>query len=79
MTFDKWFSKQSRLVQFILLILPVVGWIIEILTRLSVMLRTKKVEHIILFIIFLIAGWAWILGVIDLICVLVTGKQFMID
>ena len=42
MTFDKWFNKQSRLLKILLLILPVVGWIVECLIRLSVMLRTKR-------------------------------------
>ncbi|MBQ7642984.1 MAG: hypothetical protein IJS67_03685 [Clostridia bacterium] len=52
---------------------------VEILTRLSVMLRPQKVEHVVIFLIFAFAGWAWILGVIDLVYVVMNGKQFMID
>lgn len=44
MTFDKWFNSQSRLLKVLLLILPVVGWIVECLIRLSVMLRTKSLS-----------------------------------
>ena len=41
MTFDKWFYQQSKLVQVILLLIPFVGWVAELLIRLSVYLRTK--------------------------------------
>ena len=30
---EKWFEKQSRLVQIILLLIPVVNWVVEILVR----------------------------------------------
>lgn len=73
MTFDKWFNSQSKLLKIILLILPVVGWIVECLVRLSVALRTKSVLHIVIFLLFLLVGWGWFLGVIDLIYMLVTG------
>ena len=33
MTFDKWFEKQDRIVKIILLIIPFVGWIVEVLVR----------------------------------------------
>ena len=36
MKFDAWFNKQNRLIQIILLILPIVGWVTELLVRLSV-------------------------------------------
>ena len=28
-----WFNKQSRLVQIILLLIPIVNWVVEILVR----------------------------------------------
>ena len=77
MTFDKWFNKQSRLVQVLLLILPLVGWIVELLVRLSVALRTKSVLHIVVFVVFLVFGWGWFLGVLDLIYLLVKGHLFL--
>lgn len=36
---EKWFEKQSRLVQIILLIIPGVNWIIEVCVRWSHALR----------------------------------------
>lgn len=73
MKFDKWFNSQSVLLKAILLLIPVVNWVMELLIRLSVMLRTKSVLHIVVFIVFLCVGWGWFLGVIDFIYMLVTG------
>lgn len=73
MAFDKWFNSQSVLLKAILLLIPVVNWVMELLIRLSVMLRTKSVLHIVVFIVFLCVGWGWFLGVIDFIYMLVTG------
>ena len=67
MTFDKWFNSQSRLLKVLLLILPVVGWIVECLIRLSVMLRTKSLVHI------LLVGWTWLLCIVDLTYLIITG------
>lgn len=73
MAFDKWFNSQSLLLKAILLLIPGVNWVMELLIRLSVMLRTKSVLHIVVFIVFLCVGWGWFLGVIDFIYLLVTG------
>ena len=77
MTFDKWFNSQSRLIQIILLLIPVVGWIVECLVRLSVMLRTQSSVHIVVFIIFLLVGWGWILCIVDLIYLALTGHLIL--
>ena len=77
MTFDKWFNSQSRLIQVILLLIPIVGWIVECLVRLSVMLRTQSILHIIGFLLFLLVGWGWFLCIIDLVYLLVTGHLIL--
>ena len=73
MAFDKWFNSQSIVIKAILLLIPGVNWVMELLIRLSVMLRTKSVLHIVVFIVFLCVGWGWFLGVIDFIYMLLTG------
>ncbi len=78
MTFDKWFNEQSTLLKVILLI-PVVGWIVEVLVRLSVMLRTKSPVHIVVFLLFLLVGWGWFLGVIDLIYLCLKGHLILAE
>ena len=73
MAFDSWFNSQNRLVQVILLVIPFVGWVVECLVRLSIMLRTQSVLHIVVFLLFLIVGWGWFLCIIDLIYLVLTG------
>ena len=79
MQFDKWFNNQSTLLKVILLILPLVGWVVEVLLRLSVMLRTKSLVHIVVFVLFLLVGWGWFLGVIDLIYLVLKGHLILAD
>ena len=79
MTFDTWFNKQDTLIKVILLILPLVGWVVECLVRLSVALRTKSVVNIVVFVVFLVIGWGWFLGLLDLIYMIVTGHLFLAE
>ncbi len=77
MAFDKWFNSQDTLLKVILLIIPFVGWIVELLIRLSVMLEKKDVVSIVVFVLFLFVGWSWILCVIDLIYLVVKGHLIL--
>ena len=79
MTFDKWFNQQSVLVKAILLLLPVLGWVCECLVRLSVMLRTKNIIHVVVFLAFLFIGWGWFLGAIDFVYMLLTGHLILAE
>ena len=77
MNFDKWFNSQSVLLKAILLLIPGVNWVVECLIRLSVMLRTKSTIHIVVFLVFLLVGWVWFLGVIDFVYMLLTGHLIL--
>lgn len=61
----KWFNSCGRLVQIILLLIPVVNWIIEILVRASDFLDDKKLSSLLLFIIVIFGGL--FIGYIDLV------------
>ena len=76
MTFDKWFNKQGKLVQILLLLIPGVNWITELLVRWSVALRTKNLIHILIAIIA-IPGVGIIIGWLDLIWVLLNGRLIL--
>lgn len=76
MTVDKWFNSQSRLVQVILLLIPFVGWITELLVRLSVALRKHDLVSIIMAIVcFLPLGQ--IVGWIDIVWTLVFNHMIL--
>ncbi len=64
----KWFNKQSRLVQIILLLIPGVNWITEIIVRVSGVIQKPTLGNIlglIFGIIIPVFGW------IDLVWVLI--------
>ena len=71
MKFDKWFNKQSKLVQILLLLIPVVNWVTEVLVRWSVALKTKSVIHIVLALLVTVIGLGF--GWLDLIWILLFG------
>ena len=79
MTFDKWFNEQSRLVQVLLLIIPFVGWVIEILVRLSALLRNSSTTNILGLVLFIVIGGFWIPAVIDLIYLILNGKLILCE
>ena len=68
MTLDKWFNKQSRLVQILLLLIPVVNWVTEIGVRWSVALRKKDLVHLLVAVLVTFFGLAF--GWLDLVWIL---------
>ena len=79
LNFDKEFNKQSLLIKILLLIIPVVGWVTEILVRLSVAMRKQDLLHIVALIVFVLGGWGVILQILDLIYLLTKGHLFLAD
>lgn len=77
MEFDKWFEKQSLLVKVILLIIPFVGWVVEILVRLSAVLRNSSTLNIVGLILGVIGNWIW--SVIDLVYLLIKGTLLLLE
>lgn len=57
----KWFNKQSRLIQILLLLIPVVNWVVEVLVRWSAFLKSKSIITLIFAIIVtffgIVVGW----------------------
>ncbi len=58
----KWFNSQSRLVQILLLLIPVVNWIVEIGVRWSHFFDKKGFGSLLLAILVTVVGvvWGWI-------------------
>lgn len=77
MEFDKWFNKQSTLLKVILLIIPFVGWVVELLVRASVAVTKKDVVSIVVLVLFLVFGWTWLLCVIDLVYLILKGHLIL--
>ena len=73
----KWFNSLPRLVQFILLIIPFVGWIVEIYVRLTAMLQKTTTTNILGFVLFLLFGS--VLAYVDLVWVLLFKHLILAD
>jgi len=69
----KWFYSQSKLVQLILLILPLVGWIVELIVRWSSVFEKKSLWNLLWALIFTLIGWGWIFTSIDGIYLFIVG------
>lgn len=77
MEFDKWFKEQSLIVKVILLIIPFVGWIVEILVRISAVVRNGSTINIIGLVLGIIGNWIW--SVVDLIYLILTGDLLLLE
>ena len=73
----KWFNSLPRLVQFILLIIPFVGWIVAIYVRLTAMLQKTTAQNILGFVLFLFFGS--VLAYVDLVWVLLFKHLLLAD
>ncbi len=69
---DAWFHKQNKLIQVILLIIPVVNWFVEILVRWSAVLKKGGLISIVLAIIVTFGGL--FIGWVDAIWTLLFNK-----
>lgn len=76
MKFDKWFHSQSKLIQVILLLIPIVNWIVEILVRWSAFSRKGGVIRLIVCIIVTIPSGV-VVGWIDAIWTLLFNKLLL--
>lgn len=72
---DTWFHNRSKIVQVILLILPVINWFTEILVRWSAFLKKGGVLRLIVCIIVTIPAGI-IIGWLDAIWTLIFNKLF---
>ena len=75
MKFDKWFNKQSRLVQILLLLISFVNWVVELLVRWSVALRTKNIIHVVIAVLIIIVGMPF--GWLDLVWILIFNHMLL--
>ena len=78
-TFYKWFNSQSVLLKVILLVIPFVGWVIELLVRGSRAYDKKDTVSIVMFVLFVVVGWGWFLNLVDIIYMVLTGHLILAE
>ena len=74
MNFDEWFDYQSKLVRIVLLFIPVIGWVVEILVRISALMKKKCRMNVVGLVVFILLGWAWIPVIIDTLYLVIFDK-----
>ena len=74
MNFDEWFNYQSKMVQVVLLFIPVVGWVVEILVRISALIKKRCQMNVVGLVVFILLGWAWLPVIIDMFYLAFTDK-----
>lgn len=53
---EKWFKKQSRIIQLLLLLIPIVNWVVEVLVRFDHASRKKSLFKYLIAILVLFFG-----------------------
>lgn len=79
MNFDTWFHKQSKIIQIVLLIIPFVGWIVDLLVRWSAFIKNQSVTNLIMALLITLFGEFWILTVLDAVMIALSNKLFLED
>ena len=70
-----WFNKQSRLVQLLLLIIPVINWITEVVVRWSTWSKKGGLLRLVICIVVTFGGV--FIGWLDFVWVLLFKKLFL--
>ena len=76
---ERWFSKLDFLTQLILLILPFIGYLIEIGVRIFVVVRLHSKKNIAGLVIFIIFGWFILLNIVDVFVLSRTDDLMLIE
>lgn len=73
----KKFFSLNKIVQIILLIIPFVGWVVELIVRWSAVVEKFTPLNLIAALLYTFVGWGWVLEVVDIIWILCFGHLFL--
>ena len=76
---EKWFSKLDFLSQAILIVIPFIGYLVEIGVRIFAVIRLHSKKNIAGLVIFVLLGWALLLNIIDVFVLSRTDDLMMIE
>jgi len=76
---EKWFSKLDFLSQAILIVIPFIGYLVEIGVRVFAVIRLHSKENIAGLVIFVLLGWALLLNIIDVFVLSRTDDLMLIE
>ena len=73
----KKFFSLPRIVQIILLIIPFVGWIVELIVRWSAVFEKFTILNLIAALLYTFLGWGIVLQIVDIIWILLFKHLFL--
>lgn len=76
---EKWFSKLDFLSQAILIVIPFIGYLVEIGVRVFAVIRLHSKKNIAGLVIFILLGWALLLNIIDVFVLSRTDDLMLIE
>ena len=76
---EKWFSKLDFLSQTILLVIPFIGYLVEIGVRIFAVIRLHSKKNIAGLVIFVLLGWALLLNIVDVFVLSRTDDLMLIE
>lgn len=76
---EKWFSKLSFLTQGILLIIPFIGYLMEIGIRIFVVIRLHSKKNITGLVISVLFAWTILFNLIDIFVLYRTDDLMLIE
>lgn len=76
---EKWFSKLDFLSQAILIVIPFIGYLVEIGVRVFAVIRLHSKKNIAGLVIFVLLGWAFLLNIIDVFVLSRTDDLMFIE
>ena len=79
MTFDKWFEEQKLWLKIVLLVIPFVNFVVEVLVRVSALIRKSSTLNIVGLIVGVIGSGFWVWGIIDLVFVILKGQFLLLE
>lgn len=75
----KKFFELPRLAQIILLILPFVGWIVELVIRWSAVLEKFTLLNLVAALLYTFFGWGFILQILDIVWIILYKHLFLTE
>ena len=76
---EKWFSKLDFLSQAILIVIPFIGYLVEIGVRIFAVIRLHSKKNIAGLVIFILFGWTLLLNLIDVFVLSRTDDLMLIE
>lgn len=76
---ERWYSRLSFLSQALLILIPFIGYLIEIGIRIFVVIRLHSKKNIAGLVIFILFGWTILLNLIDVFVLYKTDDLMLIE